>query len=130
MRFASAQLTIFHSADTAGSFAVIIEWVSTLLDNVRKLTGRRAPPREHQRIAYLLTRFSPLVTAIQHLSLYHAGEGLVCEVDVVLPAETSLTAAHDVGEAAQHCIEQLTGIERAFVHVDVTQNNISGHLPR
>lgn len=96
---------------------VIVEWVSTLLDNVRKLTGRRAPPHEHQRIAYLLTRFSPLVTAIQHLSLYHAGEGLVCEVDIVLPPDTSLPVAHNLGEAAQYAIEQLSGIERAFVCV-------------
>lgn len=81
------------------------------------MTGRRAPPHEHQRIAYLLTRFSPLVTAIQHLSLYHAGEGLVCEVDIVLPPDTSLPIAHNLGEACQYAIEQLSGIERAFVWV-------------
>ncbi|GAA5878521.1 hypothetical protein JCM3774_000096 [Rhodotorula dairenensis] len=110
------------------SLYIIVEWVSTLLDNVRKLTGRRAPPHEHQRIAYLLTRFSPLVTAIQHLSLYHAGEGLVCEVDIVLPPDTSLPIAHNLGEACQYAIEQLSGIERAFVHVDVAVNPLSGHL--
>ncbi|BGO90840.1 hypothetical protein NBRC10512_005208 [Rhodotorula toruloides] len=102
----------------------------TLLDNVRKLTGRRAPPQEHQRIAYLLTRFSPLVEAIQHLSLYYSGEGMVCEVDIVLPASTSLTASHNLGEACQYAIEQLSGIERAFVHVDCTVNPHSGHLER
>ncbi|BGP47288.1 hypothetical protein JCM10450v2_003140 [Rhodotorula kratochvilovae] len=112
------------------SLYIIIEWTRTLLDNVRKLTGRRADPHEHQRIAYLLTRFSPLVTAVQHLSLYHAGEGLICEVDVVLPPETSLTAAHNIGEGAQYAIEQLSGIERAFVHVDTTTNPLSGHLER
>ncbi|GAA5822136.1 hypothetical protein JCM3770_000420 [Rhodotorula araucariae] len=112
------------------SLYIIVEWTRTLLDNVRKLTGRRADPHEHQRIAYLLTRFSPLVTAVQHLSLYHAGEGLICEVDVVLPPETSLTAAHNIGEGAQYAIEQLSGIERAFVHVDTTTNPLSGHIER
>ncbi|GAA6042522.1 hypothetical protein JCM8097_004644 [Rhodosporidiobolus ruineniae] len=112
------------------SIYIIVEWVSTLLDNVRKLTGKRAPPQEHQRIAYLLTRFSPLVTAVQHLSLYYAGEGMLVEVDIVLPADTPLPRAHDVGEAAQYAIEELQGIERAFVHVDVSINDLSGHLQR
>mgnify|MGYP003874575447 CR=1 FL=1 len=60
----------------------------------------------------------------------HAGEGIICEVDVVLPPETSLTAAHNTGEGAQYAIEQLSGIERAFVHVDVSSNPLSGHLER
>ncbi|GAA5923810.1 hypothetical protein JCM3775_000515 [Rhodotorula graminis] len=112
------------------SLYIIVEWTRTLLDNVGKLTGRRADPHEHQRIAYLLTRFSPLVTAIQHLSIYHAGEGLIVECDAVLPPETSLTVAHNIGEAAQYAIEQLSGIERAFVHIDVSSNPLSGHLER
>ncbi|GAA5928289.1 hypothetical protein JCM1841_001765 [Sporobolomyces salmonicolor] len=112
------------------SLYIIIEWTGTLLDNVRKLTGRRAPPHEHQRIAYLLTRFSPLVTAVQHLSIYHAGDGFVVEADIVLPSSTSLTEAHNLGEACQYACEQLSGIERAFVHVDVSVNPLSGHVQR
>ncbi|GAA5977660.1 hypothetical protein JCM5350_002309 [Sporobolomyces pararoseus] len=112
------------------SLYIMINWTSTLLENVRKLTGRRAPPQEHQRIAYLLTRFSPLVTAVQHLSIYHAGDSYVVEVDIVLPPTCSLTEAHNLGEAAQYSLEQLSNIERAFVHVDVSVNELSGHLER
>ncbi|GAA6023937.1 hypothetical protein JCM11491_000295 [Sporobolomyces phaffii] len=112
------------------SLYIIINWTQTLMENVRKLTGRRAPPQEHQRIAYLLTRFSPLVTAVQHLSIYHAGDAYVVEVDIVLPPTCSLTEAHDVGEACQYALEQLSNIERAFVHVDVSVNELSGHLER
>ncbi|EGU12917.1 putative Cation diffusion facilitator [Rhodotorula toruloides ATCC 204091] len=125
----AGQLIGFRYLDAMGG-ALLSLYIGTLLDNVRKLTGRRAPPQEHQRIAYLLTRFSPLVTAIQHLSLYYSGEGMVCEVDIVLPASTSLTASHNLGEACQYAIEQLSGIERAFVHVDCTVNPHSGHLER
>ncbi|GAA6064571.1 hypothetical protein JCM10212_006196 [Sporobolomyces blumeae] len=109
---------------------IMANWTKTLLENVRKLTGRRAPPQEHQRIAYLLTRFSPLVTAVQHLSIYHAGDAYVVEVDIVLPESCSLTEAHNLGEAAQYSLEQLSNIERAFVHVDVSVNELSGHLER
>ncbi|KAL7338955.1 putative cation diffusion facilitator [Rhodotorula toruloides] len=127
----AGQLIGFRYLDAmGGALLSLYSAFRTLLDNVRKLTGRRAPPQEHQRIAYLLTRFSPLVEAIQHLSLYYSGEGMVCEVDIVLPASTSLTASHNLGEACQYAIEQLSGIERAFVHVDCTVNPHSGHLER
>ncbi|GAA5927434.1 cation diffusion facilitator family transporter [Sporobolomyces koalae] len=127
-------LVHFRYLDAIGgavlSLYIMINWTKTLLENVRKLTGRRAPPQEHQRIAYLLTRFSPLVTAVQHLSIYHAGDAYVVEVDIVLPPTCSLTEAHNLGEAAQYSLEQLSNIERAFVHVDVSVNELSGHLER
>ncbi|KAM0788851.1 hypothetical protein ACM66B_002936 [Microbotryomycetes sp. NB124-2] len=112
------------------SVYIIVEWIETLFDNVVKLTGRRASPSEHQRVAYLLTRFSPLIRGVQHLSVYHAGDHYVVEVDIVLPPNTALTTAHDLGEAAQYSIEQLEGIDRAFVHLDVTFNPLSGHIDR
>ncbi|KAK4055623.1 hypothetical protein OIV83_000169 [Microbotryomycetes sp. JL201] len=112
------------------SVYIIVEWIETLFDNVVKLTGRRAMPSEHQRVAYLLTRFSPLIRGVQHLSVYHAGDHYVVEVDIVLPPDIALTTAHDLGEAAQYSIEQLEGIDRAFVHLDVTFNPLSGHIDR
>ncbi|SGY78700.1 BQ5605_C008g04917 [Microbotryum silenes-dioicae] len=112
------------------SLYIIVEWTGTLLDNTAKLSGRRGSPDDHKRVAYLLSRFSPLITGIQHLSLYHAGEHLVVEADVILPHTTALTVAHNLGESAQFAIEQLEGVDRAFVHVDVTMNNLSGHLER
>ncbi|KAK4057955.1 hypothetical protein OIO90_001174 [Microbotryomycetes sp. JL221] len=112
------------------SIYIIIEWIETLIDNIVKLTGRRALPQEHQRVAYLLTRFSPLIRGVQHLSVYHAGDHYVVEVDIVLPPNTALTTAHDIGEACQFAIEQLDQVDRAFVHVDVTFNPLSGHIDR
>ncbi|ORY66963.1 hypothetical protein BCR35DRAFT_282805 [Leucosporidium creatinivorum] len=112
------------------SIYIIVEWVSTLRENILKLTGRRATPHQHQRIAYLLTRFSPLIIGVQHLSVYHAGESFVVETDIVLPPNTALTVAHNLGESVQYAIEQLEGIDRAFVHNDVSVNPLSGHLDR
>jgi len=112
------------------SLYIIYEWVGTLLENGQKLAGKRASPAEHQRVAYLLTRFSPLVQCIQHLSVYHSGDTFVVECDVVLPSATTLTQGHNLGESIQYAIEQLEGVERAYVHVDVTVNPLSGHLDR
>lgn len=81
-------------------------------------------------MAYLLTRFSPLIKGIQHLSVYASGDHFIVETDVVLPASTGLTRAHNCAESAQYGLEQLEGVDRAFVHVDVSVNDLSGHLPR
>lgn len=75
----------------------MVEWSKTLLENVQKLSGKRASPAQHTRVAYLLTRFSPLILAIQHLSVYHTGDKFVVEADAILPRELSLTEAHDTG---------------------------------
>ena len=90
--------------------------------------------------------------------MYASGDHFIVETDVVLPATTGLTRAHNCAESAQCTfipisprlflgldrwrewvlmmvyytdgLEQLEGVERAYIHVDVTSNNLSGHLPR
>ncbi|KAI5474634.1 cation diffusion facilitator [Pseudohyphozyma bogoriensis] len=112
------------------SLYIIVEWTETLLENVTKLSGKRATPGAHQRIAYLLTRFSPLIIGIQHLSVYHTGDSYVVETDIIVPSSTPLVTSHNVGESTQYGIEQLEGVERAYVHIDVTANPLSGHIER
>ena len=111
-------------------FLVIFEWTHTLFENAQKLTGKRAGPEEHQRVAYLLTRFSPLIVGIQHLSVYASGDHFIIETDVVLPESIGLTRSHNLAESAQYGLEQLENVDRAFVHVDVSVNHLSGHLVR
>lgn len=40
------------------------------------------------------------------------------EVDIVMPAGTHLSKAHDISQLLQDKIEVLPRVERAFVHVD------------
>lgn len=112
------------------SLYIITEWTGTLFDNVRNLTGRRADPMQHQRVAYLVTRFSPLIQAVQHCHVYQAGDDLIVETDVILSPETPLPVAHDVGESVQYALESLDGISRAYCHVDFSSNPMSGHFQR
>ncbi|KAH9441987.1 hypothetical protein Pst134EB_028262 [Puccinia striiformis f. sp. tritici] len=74
------------------SLYIITEWTGTLFDNVKNLTGRRADPIQHQRVAYLVTRFSPLIQAVQHCHVYQAGDDLIVETDVILSPETPLVS--------------------------------------
>jgi len=110
------------------SIYIIYEWVETLFSNVRNLTGRRASPEEHQRVAYLVTRFSPLVEAIQHCQVYQSGDEVIVEVDLILPETTPLPVAHDLGESVQYALENLEGVSRAYCHVDFRRTGPTGHV--
>ncbi|KAG0147901.1 hypothetical protein CROQUDRAFT_655472 [Cronartium quercuum f. sp. fusiforme G11] len=112
------------------SIYIITEWSATLFDNVQNLTGRRADPIQHQRVAYLVTRFSPLIRALQHCHVYQAGDDLIVETDVILSPDTPLPTAHDLGESVQYALESLDGVARAYCHVDFSSNPMSGHFQR
>jgi len=110
------------------SIYIIIDWSQTLYDNVVNLAGRRASPAAHQRVIYLVTRFSPLVKQITQVSVYSAGDNQVVECDIILPRETPLPTAHNCGESIQLALESLSGVERAYIHLDDDQNPGTGHL--
>ncbi|KAK9897836.1 hypothetical protein P389DRAFT_195422 [Cystobasidium minutum MCA 4210] len=112
------------------SVYIIQEWIGTLWECVRDLVGHRADPIQHQRIIYLVTRFSPLVKAVQFCNVYSAGGGLIVEIDVLLPRDISLPKSHDICESIQYSIESLEGIQRAYVHADYNTKNPSGHQVR
>lgn len=88
----------FNKLDPLGGLLlaiyIIYEWFSTLYENVSKLTGVRADHMQHQRIAYLITRFSVLIKYIQNISVYHVGDNLVVEADVVLPVVSEVVLCH------------------------------------
>ncbi|KAJ7465291.1 cation efflux family-domain-containing protein [Mycena latifolia] len=108
------------------SLYIISEWVQTLLENFVKLSGRIASSDQHFRILYLISRFKP-VLEVSYLEVYHVGDELIVEVDVILPSDTSLAFAHDVGETIQATIEALDLVSRAYVHLDYSSNNPAQH---
>ncbi|KAJ6466390.1 cation efflux family-domain-containing protein [Mycena sanguinolenta] len=108
------------------SLYIISEWVHTLLENFVKLSGRIASSDHHFRILYLISKFKPVVQ-VSYMEVYHAGDDLVVEVDVVLPPHTSLTYAHDVGYTIQASIEALDLVSRAYVHLDYSSQNPAQH---
>ncbi|KAJ6557210.1 cation efflux family-domain-containing protein [Mycena vulgaris] len=108
------------------SIYIIIEWIQTLLENFVKLSGRIASSDHHFRILYLISRFKP-VLEVSYLEVYHVGDELIVEVDIILPSDTSLAFAHDVGETIQASIEALDLVSRAYVHLDYTSANPAQH---
>ncbi|GJJ69676.1 hypothetical protein EMPS_02024 [Entomortierella parvispora] len=108
--------------DAAGaiilSIYIISEWTGTCLHNIRRLTGQAATAADIQQLTYMTYRFSNTIQAIDTVRAYSVGEGLFVEVDIVLPPDTPLSQAHDLGESLQGALERLDSVERAFVHID------------
>ena len=88
------------------------------IDNIRRLTGQAATPADIQQLTYMVYRYSSMIQAIDTVRAYSVGDGLFAEVDIVLPPDTPLSQAHDLGESLQGALERLDNVERAFVHVD------------
>ncbi|GMK59694.1 hypothetical protein CspeluHIS016_0803000 [Cutaneotrichosporon spelunceum] len=108
---------------------IIIEWIKTLLQNFANLSGKRASADQYTRVLYMVSRFNP-VLEISEVEVYHIGDDLVVEVDVILPRKTSLRFAHDIGETIQCMLENLDGVLRAYVHTDYSSSNPSQHTSR
>lgn len=64
------------------------------------VSGKAADGGEVTRILYLVSRFKP-VLQISYCEIYHIGDELIAEVDVVLPQTSTLHYAHDATETLQ-----------------------------
>ncbi|KAG7563059.1 hypothetical protein FFLO_01491 [Filobasidium floriforme] len=105
---------------------IIWQWCLTLHENFTNLSGKAADGGEVTRILYLVSRFKP-VLQISYCEIYHIGDELIAEVDVVLPQTSTLHYAHDATETLQGLIESLEGVARAYVHADYSSENPAQH---
>lgn len=109
------------------SLYIIADWASTCLENVGRLSGVEAHPKTLHKVLYLCWRYSPIIDRYKSLRVYHAGDGVWVEVDLLLAPSTSLEYVHDIAEALQYCLESLEVVDRAFVTVDYSSLNPDGH---
>ncbi|CAH2352249.1 hypothetical protein CLIB1423_06S02146 [[Candida] railenensis] len=113
------------------SVYIIVSWAKTGFGHIDNLTGAVADPLDYKVILYLAYRFAESVKQITALKVYHVGDNLNVEIDVVFAMEEfdlSFRDCHDIAEALQYAIETLPNVERAFVHIDYMEANYKGHL--
>jgi divalent metal cation (Fe/Co/Zn/Cd) transporter len=91
------------------------------------LAGRIADRVLTNRLTYFAAWFHPLIQQVDTVRAYHAGVNVIVELDIVIPPETPLKDAHDVGEALQHSLEEFEDVERAFVHIDYETSHRPEH---
>ncbi|XP_047317520.1 metal tolerance protein 10-like [Impatiens glandulifera] len=93
-------------------------WAKTVIENVEALIGRSAPPEFIGKLTFLVWNHHENIKNIDTVRAYNFGSRYFVEVDIVLPEETALVQAHDIGETLQEKLEMLPEVERAFVHID------------
>ncbi|XP_023737047.1 metal tolerance protein 10 isoform X2 [Lactuca sativa] len=93
-------------------------WTKTVIENVRSLIGRTAPPEFLSKLIYLVWNHHEEIKHIDTVRAYTFGGYYFVEVDIVLPQDMILIEAHNIGEMLQEKLEQLAEVERAFVHID------------
>ncbi|KAL3841180.1 hypothetical protein ACJIZ3_025771 [Penstemon smallii] len=96
----------------------ITNWSGTVLENAVSLVGQSASPEVLQKLTYLVLRHDPQIKRVDTVRAYTFGVLYFVEVDIELPEDLALKEAHAIGESLQIKIEQLSEVERAFVHLD------------
>lgn len=113
------------------SVYIILSWSKTAFEHIDNLTGAVANQLDYKVILYLSYRFAESIKQITALKVYHVGDNLNVEIDLIFNYEQfnlSLKDVHDIAEALQYAIETLPMVERAFVHIDYMEGNFKGHL--
>ncbi|PWA58237.1 cation efflux family protein [Artemisia annua] len=108
--------------DPLGAIVIVLYTISTLartvMENVKQLIGRSAPPDFLAKLTYLIWNHHEEIKHIDTVRAYTFGSHYFVEVDIVLPEDMLLNKAHNIGELLQEKLEQLLEVERAFVHID------------
>ncbi|KAK7202361.1 cation efflux family-domain-containing protein [Myxozyma melibiosi] len=112
------------------SIYIIHQWVETTLEHIRNLSGVAGDSVDKQVVTYLCLRFAESIKQVTAVNVYHSGDRLQVEVDIVVEDQLSLRDTHDLGEALQYAIETLPMVERAYVHLDYRGDNFVGHIQR
>lgn len=110
------------------SLYVIFNWARVSATHIRNLSGAAADADKRNILLYLTMRFAKTIKQIQGMTAYHAGDKLICEVDIVLDEDTQLRDSHDLGESLQYVLESVPFVDRAFVHMDYRSDNLPTHM--
>ncbi|VDO73362.1 unnamed protein product [Haemonchus placei] len=100
------------------SSLIIVTWLMTVKEQVPLLIGKSASPQLINRIINVAISHDERIKYLDTVYVYHFGANFLVELHVVMDREINLCEAHDVSETLQGKLEQLSFVERAFVHCD------------
>ncbi|XP_051133802.1 metal tolerance protein 10-like isoform X2 [Andrographis paniculata] len=120
--------------DPTGALIIAIytisTWTKIVIEQVRSIIGRAAPPEYLAKLTYLIWNHDREIKHIDTVRAYTFGSHYFVEVDIVLPGNMPLSQAHNIGEMLQEKLEQLPDVERAFVHIDFEFTHRPEHSSR
>ncbi|BFZ56059.1 hypothetical protein PYCC9005_003101 [Savitreella phatthalungensis] len=100
------------------SVVIIGSWGRTAFKEFELLVGISASPEFLQLVTYTCLTHHDSIMQLDTCRAYHAGEGIIVEVDIVMDKHKTLLETHDVSEDLQNKLERLPGVERCYVHCD------------
>lgn len=108
---------------------VMTQWIKISFEHIGHLSGLSASKVDYQQVLYLIVRFTERISKVKNYRMYHIGDLVNVEVDIVLSnSKMSFKDCHDLGESLQYAIETLPYVNRCFVHLDYRVRNYVGHL--
>jgi cation diffusion facilitator family transporter len=113
---------LVHPLLDAGAGLLVASWIfraawSALSENLNYLTGAGATPALREHIAQAAMEVSGVAGVHQVITEY-AGPQLVADLHIEVNKGLSLIEAHEIGDAVRACLEELTQVDRAYVHVE------------
>lgn len=105
------------------SLLIIRTWGLLTWEHCERLLGKNASPSILNLITFLALNHNSHILAVDTVRGYHSGTAIYAEIHVVLDGDMPLAVAHDIGESLQNRVEELEGVERSFVHLDVESNH-------
>ncbi|NLV73632.1 MAG: cation transporter [Chloroflexi bacterium] len=112
---------VFSAADPIGALLVSL-WIFrgvylVVKESTGYVTGRAGSPELAQKV--LETALSvPGVRNVHRVILEHVGPEVRADLHINMDGDVHLTEVHNVSEAVCHAVEQIEGIEHAYVHVE------------
>lgn len=99
------------------SIFILRTWTGILIQEFKLLIGVSTDPKIQDWIRDMALTHHEHILAVDSVRAYHAGPGLIVELELVMcPCET-LRASHDIAEKIRMKLERNSLIERAFVRV-------------
>jgi divalent metal cation (Fe/Co/Zn/Cd) transporter len=87
-------------------------------EQIKMLTGYTAKPQFLKKLTWICLNHSKEIRYIDTVRAFHFGTNYIVEVDIILPENMTVKEAHNIGEPLQQKLENISNVERAFVHLD------------
>lgn len=117
--------------DPAGAILIFLcimfAWGKMAREQIQQLVGVCASEEFMDEVKELCSQHHELLT-LDIMRAYHFGSNYLVELEVVVPADMSVKEAHDIALQLQFKVEQLSDVERAFVHVDYKTRDYDEHV--
>ncbi|KAI1631434.1 cation efflux family-domain-containing protein [Biscogniauxia mediterranea] len=102
---------------------ILFSWIANAFEQVWLLVGKSAPQEFISKLIYIAMTHDPQIHKVDTCRAYHAGQKYYVEVDIIMDQNVPLKVSHDVSQSLQRKLEGLGDVERAFVHVDYSDDH-------